>query len=121
VVVPGVSCWPITPAKMTSVAWPRIFGPITESPTLMTPRATTSTTSARSGASMPISRRADGPKSIDFSAGIPADAHAGPPRRAVDISRAARPVSSPPPPAGAGVGVGLDLVIPLPPRRSLLR
>ncbi|MFD1649472.1 hypothetical protein [Pseudonocardia alaniniphila] len=102
---------------MTSVAWPRIFGPITESATLMTPRATTSTTSARSGASMPTSRRADGPKSIDFSAGIPADAHGGPPpRRAADISRAARPVSSPPPPAGAGAGVGLGLVIPLPPR-----
>jgi hypothetical protein len=96
------------------VAWPRIFGPITESVTLTMPSTTTTIAPARSGASLPNSLRADGPKSIDFSAGIPADAHGGPPpRRAAVISRAARPVSSPPLPGGTVVGDGLVMPFPL--------
>ena len=68
----------MTPAKITSVARPRIIGPITFSATEITPSTSTATTPKRSGRSRPTSRRADGPKSIAFSTGCPAPPHGGP-------------------------------------------
>ena len=67
-VIPAGSWRPITPLKMTSVALPRIFGPTTEATTATVPMATTTANNIRSGRSMPISRRSEGPKLIAFSA-----------------------------------------------------
>ncbi|RAO55824.1 hypothetical protein ONO86_00901 [Micromonospora noduli] len=78
-VVPAGSCRPITPVKIRSVAWPRIFGPATLNPTLTTANVMIAARCSRCERSRPSSRRADGPKFIDFSAGIPALIHPGPP------------------------------------------
>jgi len=56
---------------MMSVARPRIRGPRTVRLTLTTASSSTVSTRARSGRIRPIRRRAEGPKLIDFSAGIP--------------------------------------------------
>ena len=66
---------------MVFVACPRIHGPSTISVTLPTARTRTSAASQRSGYSRRSSRFADGPKFIDFSAGMPALIHGGPPAR----------------------------------------
>src|SRR5579875_2609503 len=76
------NAWPRKPVKIVSVARPRIFGPSTASATLQSASTRTSATFARCGRSRRSKRRADGPKFIDFSAGIPALIHGGPPRRA---------------------------------------
>src|SRR6476469_3880152 len=71
-VVPGGSRRPITPAKIRSVACPRIYGPTTARLTPATVSPSTVNVRRRSGPSRRSSRVADGQKSIDFSAGCPA-------------------------------------------------
>src|SRR3954468_1644275 len=71
VVSPAGSCRPRTPAKMRSVARPRIFGPATDRPTLVMASRTTPAIMPRSGARRPSSRRAGGQKGMAFAAGIP--------------------------------------------------
>ena len=73
---------PMTPAKMRSVARPRILGPIELSATLTTAKTSTTATLTRCGRRRPSRRLADGPKSSDFSAGWPIVMCGGPPRRA---------------------------------------
>ncbi len=65
-------CRPTTPAKMRSVARPRILGPTALRATLVTAKASTAYSEVRSGRIRPIRRLADGPKFCDFSAGMPA-------------------------------------------------
>src|SRR3954451_5994728 len=65
---------------MTTVARPRSFGARTARLTLPTARTRTARASHRSGCRRRMSRFADGPKFIDFSAGMPAVIHGGPPR-----------------------------------------
>ena len=79
-VMPAGSCLPTTPEKMMSVAVPNKYGPTTLSPTPITVRTRTRDACSRSGRSWPSSRRADGQKSRDFSAGIPAAIAAPGPR-----------------------------------------
>ena len=71
-VMPAGSRRPMTPSKMIVVALPRSLGPSTARLTPATARTRTTVTSTRSGPSRRRSRRADGQKSIDFSAGMPA-------------------------------------------------
>src|SRR3954470_23810586 len=71
VLSPAGSCRPRTPAKMMSVARPRIFGPATDRLTLVIASRTTPAIMPRSGARRPTSRRAEGPKVMAFAAGIP--------------------------------------------------
>src|SRR3954470_4431051 len=71
VLSPAGSCRPRTPAKMRSVARPRIFGPATDRLTLVIASRTTPAIMPRSGARRPSSRRAEGPKVMAFAAGIP--------------------------------------------------
>src|SRR3954452_1377380 len=71
VVSPAGSCRPRTPAKIRSVARPRIFGPATDRLTLVIASRTTPAIMPRSGARRPSSRRAEGPKVMAFAAGIP--------------------------------------------------
>ena len=56
----------MAPAKMMSVARPKILGPIADKPTLSTAVTSTAMTLGRSGRSRPSSLFADGPNSIDF-------------------------------------------------------
>ena len=65
-VVPAGSRRPNSPEKIRSVAWPRILGPTTLSPTLTTASSSTATAWPRSGPIRRASRLADGPKLIDF-------------------------------------------------------
>ena len=108
-VVPGGLAPPMTPAKMRSVARPRIFGP-TELSTLTTASTSTTTTLRPVRRSLPSRRLADGPKFSDFSPGWPICMCGGPPRRA-GPRRASAAFSSlvltpsairPPPPRCAG-------------------
>ena len=72
-VIPAGSCLPMTPAKITSVARPRMHRPDHVQRHARSRRAPArATTPRRSGRSRPTSRRADGPKSIAFSTGCPA-------------------------------------------------
>ena len=65
-VIPGGSCRPKRPAKIRSVAPPRIRGATANSAVPSTPRATTAATLARSGRRRPSNRLAEGPKRIAF-------------------------------------------------------
>ena len=66
---PAGSALDTMPEKMRFVPSPSSRGPITEKVTLTTASTSTSRSQRRSGLSLPISRRADGPKVIAFSAG----------------------------------------------------
>jgi hypothetical protein len=62
----------MTPAKIRLVACPRIFGPMTLKDTPPSVRTTTANAGTFSGPSRRSRRLAEGQKSIDFSAGMPA-------------------------------------------------
>src|SRR5215831_17152263 len=62
---------PTTPATITSVAWPRIFGPSTASPTLVMPAASSAPIAKRSGRSSARNRRPEFLKSNGFSVDMP--------------------------------------------------
>src|SRR6266540_991875 len=76
--VPAGSCAPTKPAKIRSVALPRILGPRTERITLTTASARVSTINARSGRKVRSSLRLEAPKSSAFSVDMPAVKAAGP-------------------------------------------
>src|SRR3954469_3614436 len=71
VVSPAGSCRPRTPAKMRSVARPRILGPATDRLTLVIASRTTPAIMPRSGARRPSSRRGEGTEVMAFTARIP--------------------------------------------------
>ena len=77
-VAPAGSCLPMKPVKITSVAQPRILGPMT----LSTMPATASTIekmiTTRSGTRCPSSRFRDGPKLSDFSTAMAEPGGRGP-------------------------------------------
>ncbi|CAM5681843.1 hypothetical protein SANTM175S_08019 [Streptomyces antimycoticus] len=75
---PSGSCRPMRPAKIRSVASPRIFGPATASATLHVPSASTSSAIPRSGRSRASSRRPEPRKSRDRSVGCPPMKRPGP-------------------------------------------
>ena len=68
-VAPAGSCLPTTPAKITSIAWPRILGAMTLRTTATVTMASTAVIPARSGFSSPMSRLAEGQKCWAFLAG----------------------------------------------------
>src|SRR4051794_36084747 len=116
VVSPAGSCLPMIPAKIRSVAWPRIFGPTTFSATLTTPSAIVTATPARSGRSRAASRLADGPKFDAFSVGWPTPAHGGPPLppRATRILRATSLLVAPgSDPSCAGAAAPVPVLVPV--------
>ncbi len=78
-VMPGGSCWPTTPSKISVVAVPRRYGPSTDSATLIVPSEITPAIVTRSGRSRRSRRLRDPEKSFDFSAGTVSPA-IGPPR-----------------------------------------
>lgn len=69
---------PISPAKITSMALPRIRGAITESTTYTVIRAKTSTMPSLYGDISPISRLADGQKFWALRTGAPPDQSSAP-------------------------------------------
>ena len=59
-------CFPTMPPKMTSVARPRIFGPMTLKATEIVAMMTTIVSVMRWGLSWPSSRLREGPKEMGF-------------------------------------------------------
>ena len=114
---PAGSCLPMTPSKMTFIALPAIFGPMTDSATEIEPSTTTSRRVPRSGRSRATSLRSVPLKSFDRSTGTERPMNPPPPigrRLAKPAAPPAPPGRMPAPPCGRSI-------MPRPPRRAATR
>ena len=111
-VAPAGSCLPTTPAKITSMAWPRIRGAITFRTTATVTMASTAAIPARSGFSSPMSRFAEGQNCWAFLAGMAPNI---PPSASPGVNSSSWKSST-----AAGVPFPLALM-PLPPRSAGIR